>query len=180
MDARASLLPRDCARATRTKLPKAKSWSKRSAARAAMVLPTANLPRRSAKKKIWFPNLKDIAAKVGPQWIYHWIKNPRGFAPDTRMPSLRLIRRRGVGDHDVLDDARRQGGAYGGDRRKTRRCQQHQTRRIAGAQVGLLRLPRYQGHGKRVPHRRRADHFRLEDSRRAFFRQPHRYQGNLG
>ena len=36
------------------------------------------------------PNLKDIAAKVGPQWIYHWIKNPRGYNPDTRMPSLRL------------------------------------------------------------------------------------------
>lgn len=36
------------------------------------------------------PNLKDIAGKVGPQWIYHWLRNPRGFSPDTRMPSLRL------------------------------------------------------------------------------------------
>ena len=36
------------------------------------------------------PNLKDVASKVGPQWVYHWIKNPRGFSPDTRMPSLRL------------------------------------------------------------------------------------------
>jgi mono/diheme cytochrome c family protein/predicted nucleic acid-binding Zn-ribbon protein len=42
------------------------------------------------KSKDLVPNLKDIAAKVGPQWIYHWIKNPRGFSPDTRMPSLRL------------------------------------------------------------------------------------------
>jgi mono/diheme cytochrome c family protein/predicted nucleic acid-binding Zn-ribbon protein len=43
------------------------------------------------KTKDVVPNLKDIAAKVvGPQWIYHWIKNPRGFSPDTRMPSLRL------------------------------------------------------------------------------------------
>lgn len=42
------------------------------------------------KNKDLVPNLKDIAAKVGPQWIYHWIKDPRGFAPDTRMPSLRL------------------------------------------------------------------------------------------
>ena len=36
------------------------------------------------------PNLQNIAAKVGPQWIYHWIKNPKGYNPDTRMPSLRL------------------------------------------------------------------------------------------
>jgi mono/diheme cytochrome c family protein len=43
------------------------------------------------KGKDLVPNLKDIAAKVGgPQWIYHWIKNPRDFQPDTRMPSLRL------------------------------------------------------------------------------------------
>jgi len=42
------------------------------------------------KFKDLIPNLKDIAAKVGPQWVYHWLKNPRGFSPDTRMPSLRL------------------------------------------------------------------------------------------
>jgi len=43
------------------------------------------------KSKDLVPNLKDIAAKgVGSQWIYHWIKNPRGFSPDTKMPSLRL------------------------------------------------------------------------------------------
>jgi mono/diheme cytochrome c family protein/predicted nucleic acid-binding Zn-ribbon protein len=36
------------------------------------------------------PNLQNIAAKVGPQWIYHWIKNPRGYFAETRMPSLRL------------------------------------------------------------------------------------------
>jgi cytochrome c2 len=43
------------------------------------------------KSKDLIPNLKDIAAKVvGPQWIYHWIKEPRGFQHDTRMPSLRL------------------------------------------------------------------------------------------
>jgi mono/diheme cytochrome c family protein len=43
------------------------------------------------KSKDLVPNLKDVASKVtGPQWIYHWIKDPRGFSPDTRMPSLRL------------------------------------------------------------------------------------------
>ena len=42
------------------------------------------------KAKDIAPNLKDIAAKVGPRWVYHWVKNPRGFSPSTRMPSLRL------------------------------------------------------------------------------------------
>ncbi len=42
------------------------------------------------KGKDIVPNLKNIAAKVGPRWTYHWIKNPRGFSPATRMPSLRL------------------------------------------------------------------------------------------
>jgi mono/diheme cytochrome c family protein len=42
------------------------------------------------KAKDLVPNLKDIAAKVGPQWVYNWIKNPRGYSPDTHMPSLRL------------------------------------------------------------------------------------------
>jgi mono/diheme cytochrome c family protein len=31
-----------------------------------------------------------VAEKTGPQWIYHWIKNPRGYSPIARMPSLRL------------------------------------------------------------------------------------------
>ncbi|HZD41120.1 MAG TPA: c-type cytochrome, partial [Terriglobales bacterium] len=42
------------------------------------------------KSKDLVPNLKDVAAKVGPQWVYHWLKNPRAYSPDTRMPSLRL------------------------------------------------------------------------------------------
>lgn len=36
------------------------------------------------------PNLKDIAAKVGPRWTYNWLRNPESYNPDTRMPSLRL------------------------------------------------------------------------------------------
>ena len=31
------------------------------------------------KGKDLIPNLHNIAAKVGPQWIYHWLKNPRGY-----------------------------------------------------------------------------------------------------
>lgn len=42
------------------------------------------------KEKEIVPNLQNIAAKVGPRWVYHWVKNPRGFSPETRMPSLRL------------------------------------------------------------------------------------------
>lgn len=36
------------------------------------------------------PNLSQIAAKTDGRWLYHWIKNPRGFSDVARMPSLRL------------------------------------------------------------------------------------------
>jgi mono/diheme cytochrome c family protein len=36
------------------------------------------------------PNLSQIAAKTDGRWIYHWIKNPRGYSDIARMPSLRL------------------------------------------------------------------------------------------
>ena len=36
------------------------------------------------------PNLSKIAEKTSPQWIYQWIKNPRGYSDIARMPSLRL------------------------------------------------------------------------------------------
>jgi mono/diheme cytochrome c family protein len=36
------------------------------------------------------PNLSAIAEKADPRWIFHWIKNPRGFSEVSRMPSLRL------------------------------------------------------------------------------------------
>jgi mono/diheme cytochrome c family protein len=36
------------------------------------------------------PNLSQIAAKTDGRWLYHWIKNPRGFSEVARMPSLRL------------------------------------------------------------------------------------------
>ncbi|MBI2090384.1 MAG: c-type cytochrome [Deltaproteobacteria bacterium] len=42
------------------------------------------------KEKDLIPNLKDIAEKAAPRWIYHWVRNPRDFSPDTPMPSLRL------------------------------------------------------------------------------------------
>jgi mono/diheme cytochrome c family protein len=36
------------------------------------------------------PNLAKIAEKTGARWIFHWIKNPRGYSHVARMPSLRL------------------------------------------------------------------------------------------
>jgi mono/diheme cytochrome c family protein len=36
------------------------------------------------------PNLSQIAAKTDGRWMYHWIKNPRGYSDIARMPSLRL------------------------------------------------------------------------------------------
>ena len=36
------------------------------------------------------PNLKDIAAKTNPRWIYNWLLNPKSYNPNTNMPSLRL------------------------------------------------------------------------------------------
>ena len=36
------------------------------------------------------PNLANIAEKTSARWIYHWLKGPRDFSPEARMPSLRL------------------------------------------------------------------------------------------
>ncbi|MFQ5507464.1 MAG: c-type cytochrome, partial [Planctomycetota bacterium] len=36
------------------------------------------------------PNLKEIRAKLRPEWIAGWIKNPRLFRPGTKMPVFRL------------------------------------------------------------------------------------------
>ena len=36
------------------------------------------------------PNLARVAEKTNARWLYHWIKNPRAYAPNTAMPDLRL------------------------------------------------------------------------------------------
>jgi mono/diheme cytochrome c family protein len=36
------------------------------------------------------PNLSIIAEKTDAQWIYNWIRNPRGYSAIARMPNLRL------------------------------------------------------------------------------------------
>lgn len=54
------------------------------------------------KEKEIIPNLKNIAAKVGPRWTFYWLKNPRDFSPATRMPSLRLSDQEAVAITDYL------------------------------------------------------------------------------
>ncbi len=42
------------------------------------------------ENKDLLPNLQDISAKTSAQWMYHWVKNPKSYQADTKMPSLRL------------------------------------------------------------------------------------------
>ncbi len=35
------------------------------------------------------PNLKDLAAKVRPEWLTQWVDNPRHWRPETKMPVFR-------------------------------------------------------------------------------------------
>lgn len=36
------------------------------------------------------PELTGLGSKVTPDWLYTWLKDPKHYSPDTRMPSLRL------------------------------------------------------------------------------------------
>jgi cytochrome c2 len=36
------------------------------------------------------PNFTDVGTKTTAEWIYTWIKDPKSYAPGTRMPNLRL------------------------------------------------------------------------------------------
>jgi len=36
------------------------------------------------------PNLRGVATKVSPEWLYAWIKDPSAYWAETRMPNLRL------------------------------------------------------------------------------------------
>jgi cytochrome c2 len=38
------------------------------------------------------PDLSNVGAKTSEQWIYNWVRDPRRYAPGTRMPNLRLSR----------------------------------------------------------------------------------------
>jgi mono/diheme cytochrome c family protein len=47
-------------------------------------------PARLGKTKDIAPNLSNVALKTDARWIYNWIKGPRDYSPEARMPSLRL------------------------------------------------------------------------------------------
>ncbi|HEX9688392.1 MAG TPA: c-type cytochrome [Thermoanaerobaculia bacterium] len=36
------------------------------------------------------PNLAGIGSKASRDWIYHWIRDPKAWSPETKMPNLRL------------------------------------------------------------------------------------------
>lgn len=36
------------------------------------------------------PDLANVGAKTTKEWIYAWVRNPKRYAPDTRMPDLRV------------------------------------------------------------------------------------------
>jgi mono/diheme cytochrome c family protein len=40
--------------------------------------------------KDYAPNLQNVARKTSARFVYWWIKDPRGYNPESRMPSLRL------------------------------------------------------------------------------------------
>jgi mono/diheme cytochrome c family protein len=43
------------------------------------------------------PNLDGIGAKAKPEWIYAWVRDPKAYFPETRMPDMRLT------DQEALD-----------------------------------------------------------------------------
>ncbi len=45
------------------------------------------------------PNLAGVGAKVSRDWLFHWIKDPKAWSPDTKMPNVRLT------DAEALDVA---------------------------------------------------------------------------
>jgi cytochrome c2 len=45
------------------------------------------------------PALSKLGSKVKPEWLYHWLKEPRHYAPGTRMPNMRLT------DQEAMDIA---------------------------------------------------------------------------
>jgi mono/diheme cytochrome c family protein len=38
----------------------------------------------------WVPNLNGIGSKVNKSWLFHWLKNPQKYFPNTKMPDFKL------------------------------------------------------------------------------------------
>jgi cytochrome c2 len=53
------------------------------------------------------PNLAGVGSKVSRDWLFHWIKDPKAWNPETKMPNLRLS------DSEALDIAEYLGSLKG-------------------------------------------------------------------
>ncbi len=61
--------------------------------------PTSDPAFDATRTNVHGPNLRGIADKVSPEWLYWWIKDPAALWSETRMPNLRLS------DQDAADVA---------------------------------------------------------------------------
>lgn len=50
----------------------------------------ATRPIEESVDRDFAPNLWNVGAKTNPRWIFMWLKDPKGYWPGTKMPSLRL------------------------------------------------------------------------------------------
>jgi len=60
---------------------------------------TKDLALEGSKESDFGPNLRGVASKVSREWLFAWIKDPKSYWPETRMPDLRLS------DQDAADIA---------------------------------------------------------------------------
>jgi mono/diheme cytochrome c family protein len=47
-------------------------------------------PSRVSTRRRFGPPLVNLGSKVKPEWLFNWLKEPRHYAPVTRMPNMRL------------------------------------------------------------------------------------------
>jgi mono/diheme cytochrome c family protein len=57
------------------------------------------------------PDLSDVGAKTSREWIYSWLRDPKRYAPGTRMPNLRLTPQEAVDITEYLATLRGKGAA---------------------------------------------------------------------
>ncbi len=48
-----------------------------------------NIPNINTRRRFG-PALSKLGSKVKPEWLYYWVREPRHYAPQTRMPNMRL------------------------------------------------------------------------------------------
>lgn len=55
------------------------------------MIPEANVDHKNrASHYDYGPDLSNVGAKTSEVWLYNWVRDPKRYAPDTRMPNLRL------------------------------------------------------------------------------------------